>query len=90
MGYRLLRADEHLRVALAKKDTAQTYISKGIALLENARLDELDQAQRTLHEGQLIVMAGLYRAVKDSEARHDRQEQAIREIKKRLGMEDEG
>lgn len=88
-GYRMLRADEHLTVALTKKDTAQGYIRKGISLLRHARLEELDDAQRTLHEGQLIIMAGLYRAVQDSEARHDRQEKAIDEIRKRLGMEDD-
>lgn len=83
-GYKVLRSDEHLPAALGKKDMAQTYLRKGIELLRNARLDELTEAQRTLHEGQLMVLGGVYQAVKSSERRHDQQEKVIEELRRRI------
>lgn len=89
-GYRVVRADEHLSIALTKKDMAQGYLKRGIALLKHARLDELSEAQRTLHEGQLMILAGVYRAVEDSQRRHDKQEQVIDELRKRMDRIDGG
>lgn len=90
-GYRVIRADEQLGAALVKKDRAQGYLKRGIDLLRNARLDELDAAQRTLHEGQLMIMAGLHQAIQESERRHERADRLIqgllessKEIQERL------
>lgn len=90
-GYRVIRADEQLTAALVKKDRANGYLKRGIDLLRNARLDELDAAQRTLHEGQLMIMAGLHQAIQESDRRHDRADQLIqgllnsnKEIQERL------
>ena len=85
LGYRVIRTDEHLPVALAKKDMAQTYLSKGIELLRHADLNELTEVQRVLHEGQLMVLAGVYQAVQSSERRHAKQEEAIEELRRRVG-----
>lgn len=79
-GYRVIRADEQLGAALVKKDRATGYLKRGIELLRHARLDELTEAQRTLHEGQLMVMAGLYQATKESERRHDRADRLIQDL----------
>lgn len=81
VGYRMIQAEEHLGVALTKKDRAQSYLQKGISLLRNARLDELTEAQRTLHEGQLMIIGGLYQAVEASERRHAQQDRAISEMR---------
>lgn len=83
-GYRMLRTDEHLPAALAKKDIAQNYLRKGIDLLQHARLDELTEAQRTLHEGQLMILMGVSEAVAASARRHDQQEKVIDELKARM------
>lgn len=77
VGYRVIRADEQLGAALVKKDRAQGYLKRGIELLKHARLDELDAAQRTLHEGQLMIMAGLHQAITESERRHERADRLI-------------
>ena len=76
-GYRMISAEEHLPLAISKKETAQDYLKKGIDLLRNTRMDELSQSQRTLHEGQLLVLGGLYQAYRNSERRHNEQESAI-------------
>lgn len=89
-GYRVVRTDEHLPIALAKKDMAQSYLRKGIELLEHAKLDELSEVQRTLHEGQLMILAGVYRAVESSAKRHDKQEKIIDELRERMDRLDGG
>lgn len=82
VGYRIIRADEHLPVSLQKKDRAQTHLRRGIELLRHARLDELTEAQRTLHEGQLMILSGIYAAVEDSARRHERTEGLIEDLLK--------
>lgn len=82
VGYRVIRADEHLPVSLQKKDRAQSHLKRGIELLRHARLDELTQAQRTLHEGQLMILSGIHHAVQDSQKRHDRAESLIEDLLK--------
>ena len=78
----MIWADEQLPVSLKKKDRAQGYIRRGIELLRHARLEELTEAQRTLHEGQLMIMSGLYHAVQESARRHDRAEGLIEDLLK--------
>lgn len=82
IGYRMLTTGEHLPAALVRKDKAQTHLQRGIELLRNARLDELNAAQRTLHEGQLMILSGIYHAVQDSMRRHDRTEAIIADLRK--------
>jgi hypothetical protein len=84
VGYRVIPTSEQLPVALIKKDRAQSYLEKGIELLRNARLDELDAAQRTLHEGQLLILAGLHQAVRESDKRHSKSEALIAELRERV------
>jgi hypothetical protein len=90
VGYRVIHTSEQLPVALIKKDRAQSYLSKGIELLRHAKLDELDAAQRTLHEGQLLILAGLHQAMHESDQRHTRSEELIAELLRRVNrLEDE-
>jgi hypothetical protein len=84
IGYRIIHTSEQLPVALLKKDRAQTYLSKGIEVLRHAKLDELDAAQRTLHEGQLLILAGLHQAMQESDRRHARSEELIAELRRRM------
>ena len=83
-GYRMVRADEHLPLAIGKKASAQKCLSRGLEILRNTRLDDLSPTQRALHEGQVMVMAGIFQAVKTSEKRHTAQEEAIVNLTKRV------
>ncbi len=83
-GFRVLRSDEHLPVALGRKERAEQQIKRGIELLSSTRLDELDTMQRTMHEGQLLIMSGIYQATRETSRRVARQDDAIREINDRL------
>jgi hypothetical protein len=84
LGYRVLSASEHLPAALTRKDRAEFQIQRGMELLREVRWTELDGNQRKAHEGQLLIMSGLYQVIQVSEARHARQEQALDEIRRRL------
>lgn len=83
-GYRIIYTSEQLPVALLKKDRAQAYLSRGIELLRHAKLNELDKAQRILHEGQLLILAGLHQAMRESDQRHARSEELIAELRRRV------
>lgn len=84
VGYRVIFTSEAVAVALDKKGRAESYLARGLQVLRNARLDELAPAQRTLHEGQLLIMAGLHEATQRSERRHDKSEALIAELSRRV------
>jgi len=83
-GYRVIRASEHVEMAVNRKDRAQAQIQRGIEVLRGARLNELSDNERALHEGQLRILSGLYFAVKDSERRHERSEALIADLTQRI------
>lgn len=83
-GYKILAAEEHLPVAMYKKERAQKTLKLGIEILKNVRMEEMDENQRNQHTGQLMFMAGIYGMVQESAKRHNRQEKAIDELKGRL------
>lgn len=84
VGYRIIRADEHLPVAIAKKGQAETYVRRGLEILRQTRMDEIDPAQRTIHEGQLLVFGGLCQAIQESNRRHDRSDALIADLRRRV------
>lgn len=83
-GYKVCRASEHLPVALQKKRTAEHYFQHGIEVLRHVRMDELDDNQRRLHEGQLMILSGLYESVRVADVQRQRQEGVIQEILGRM------
>jgi hypothetical protein len=83
VGYRVLHAEEHLPAAIDRKQSAVAKLKQGMELLRHAKMDELTEAQRVLHQGQLMIISGLYDAVKESHRRQNRQDQVIKEIRER-------
>lgn len=82
VGYRMLRADEHLGQAIVRKDRATGHLHRGREILRGTLLDELTTAQRALHQGQLMILSALCEAMDQSEKRHARAESLIEDIKK--------
>ena len=80
VGYRMIRAEEHLPVALGKKARAETQIQHGIDLLKNTDLSELTETQRTVHLGHTMILEGVWRMAKASEKRQAEQQRAINEM----------
>lgn len=81
-GYRVIRADEHVDVAMQRKDSATDRLRQGLAVLQQVRMEELDENQRKLHQGQMMVMGALYDAMVYSDRRHARTEAVIESIKR--------
>lgn len=83
-GYRMLSASEHLPTATKHKERAARQMQRGLEILSNTRLDELDPTQRALHEGQLLILSGLHQAVQASHKRHDKTESLLASLTKRV------
>lgn len=84
VGYRVVRANEHLTLALDRKDRAEGLIKRGVELLEHTRLDELDEPHRTLHQGQMMIMGGFYEALRSTRRRQDAQDRVIEHLIQRV------
>jgi len=80
VGYRMIRAEEHLPVALGKKARAETQIQHGIDLLKNTDMSELTETQRNVHIGHTMILEGVWRMAKQSEKRQAEQQRAINEM----------
>jgi hypothetical protein len=59
-------------------------------LLQQVRYDELNEAEKRLAQGTLLVFDGFYRAIKSSENRHDLQETTISALTKRVEELEQG
>lgn len=84
MGYRVVAANEHLGLALTRKDFATRQFSRGVVLLKSCRLDELTDIQRRLHEGTTLVMGAYLGALRHLNARQNRQESALQSLALRI------
>lgn len=83
-GYRMVRANEHVSYSLIRKGKAERQLAAGVHLLQRVRFDELSETEQQLAEGTLLVFDGFYRAIKSSENRHDKQEDTISALTKRV------
>jgi len=84
VGYRMVRSDEHLPLALDSKATAAAYLRKGMDLLKHVRLDELDEPHRTLHQAQLMILGAHHQAIESSNRRHQEHDRAIDDLRERV------
>lgn len=83
-GYRVTQTSEAVELAGERRMRARKNLKRGVELLRHARIEELDPAQRQLHEGQLLIMAGLYQVTVQHERRHDRSESLIQQLTSRV------
>jgi DNA-binding winged helix-turn-helix (wHTH) protein len=81
IGYRMIRSDEHLPVALGKKQRAEMQLRDGIEILRNTDVSELSEAQRSLHQGQLLIVQGVYQFARASEKRIKEQGHLIEQLR---------
>ena len=83
-GYRVIRGDEHVVVALSRRDRAETQMKRGVEILRNVNYGDLSTTQRQIHEGQLLIMSALYRAIEESNKSQTRQQNLIDDLAKRM------
>lgn len=84
VGYRVAAAEEHLGLAVSRRHRAETNIRRGIELLRNCRTEELSDVQRNLHEGQFLIMSGVYQAVRYANSRIDRHQKVLQVLTERV------
>ena len=78
VGYRVIRADEHRGVAVAKQSAAERQMKKGLRLLTHARLDEMSAEGRQLHQQQAMIMSATLAGFKYHENRLNKIEELLR------------
>lgn len=78
VGYRLAHANDHSRLALARKQRADVQMLRGLQTLQNVRLEEMDPANRQAHEGMVMVVGAMHQQLKAVDRRVRAIEQAIR------------
>lgn len=84
IGYRVARAEEHTELAVNRRNKAEDNLSQGLELLRQARVDELTDSQRLLHQGQLMIIGGLVDHMRATNRRLDRQERLIQDLAGRV------
>jgi transposase len=77
-GYRVLRADEHRRFAVSKQSRAERQMKKALRALMHARLDEMSEEGRTLHQQQTMITSATLAAFQYHEERLNRIEALLR------------
>jgi hypothetical protein len=87
VGYVIVHAQEHRALALGRKDRADAQIRRGITLLRNVKLDEMDENARLAHEGTLLVLSGYVSQQQSLERRLRRIESVI---EKAIGSKSSG
>ncbi len=83
-GYRMLAASEHMSVALAKKESAEGYFRRAIALLEDVREHELTPAELHLFRGTSLIWGGVAAVMAEADRRTDRIEGLIDDLRNRV------
>lgn len=77
-GYRVAPAQEHGKLADQRQTKADRQMLRGLQTLRHVRWDEMGENERMAHEGQLMVVEGMFRALKALEHRQSAVEQAIK------------
>lgn len=78
VGYKVAQASEHTMVANDRKRKADRQLSRGLAVLQNVRWEEMDENQRNAHQGQLMMLSAIVSQQKSFERRMVRVEDAIK------------
>jgi hypothetical protein len=77
VGYRMVSASEQLVLADHRRSRANRQWSRGLLSLENARLEELTPAERTLLDTTLVGFRGVFHLMRGFAARQNKQGEAI-------------
>lgn len=86
-GYRLAPAAFHVVLANGRQSKADRQMLRGVQTLQHVKWDEMNANEKLAHEGQLLIVGGLYNQMKALERRQSIIEEAIRRTR---GIGDEG
>lgn len=78
VGYRVAEASDHCRLANHRKRRSDRQLSKGLAVLQHVRWEEMDENQRNAHQAQLMILQSVVTNQRGLEKRLSRIEEAIK------------
>ena len=85
-GYTMARASDHMPVAIHQKRRAENCLERGLEVLRGCRLNELKAPERQVHEGTLMMVAGLVQMMKHAEKRAEEHEKVLSDLQVRVGQ----
>lgn len=85
-GYRIAFAKDHLSLALLRENKADKQMRIGLQLLQNVRMDEMEENHRLAHQGTWMLMSAMYSQQRLLLRRQQRTESAVEELKRRAGI----
>jgi hypothetical protein len=74
VGYRVLQAREHMHVSNTHRSKADRAIGRAIGFLDGANRSEMNDVERKMHDGQLIIMTALRASHQHLDSRLDKLE----------------
>lgn len=80
MGYRVIRAQEHMQYAKRHEKRAERQVSSALRLIKHTKMSELPEASRRLHEQQYIALDGLHSMFRATNRRQERTEQQFESL----------
>lgn len=78
VGYRVAAASDHCRLANHRKKRSDRQLTKGLAVLQHVRWEEMDQNQRNAHQAQLMILQSVVTNQRSLDRRMSRIEEAIK------------
>jgi hypothetical protein len=76
-GYRVALASEHQTIAGRKRERSEKLLKRGLIVLQHVDWSAMDDNERRAHEGQLLIVGGLYSAMQGIDNRLSRIEKAL-------------
>jgi hypothetical protein len=77
LGYRIVQADEHLRLAKARNSRARTQLRRGLSVLQNTDFNELTPEMRAGIEAMTLIMSRQEQINREQDRRNKQVQAAI-------------
>jgi len=85
-GYRMLRANEHGRVAIRHQERSTRQLVQGVETVRATDYTELTEVEKNRTRRLDMVMTGMLITLSEQQQRLDSHDRAIRDIQKRMGI----
>lgn len=89
-GYRVLKSNEHLPVALDMSRSATKMYKRGLTLIKSTNLNELSPSERQMHEGYGMLFAANFAMIENTNRRVNRQDALIADLHERMRRVESG
>lgn len=81
MGYRIVKAREHMLVATSQEVKADNAMVRALRWYEGTKLEEMTEIERSLHQGQHMLAEAIYQSHQQLDKRIKRIEDALDSVR---------